>query len=794
MNQKVLDTLEFHKITEALAGYASSELGKIKCQKLKPLESLSEVEIYQQQTEDGVKRLLSNGNISFYGNNTVKIAISRLEKGAILGAGELLTVAKLLENTGRVKSYGKRDDDALRDSLDDLFEVLCPITDLLKDINRCIIAEDEISDDASSELKSIRRQKKVINDRIHTQLSKMVSDTYRTYLQDAVITVRDGRYCIPVKAEYKSSVPGMIHDQSSSASTFFIEPAAIVNLNNDLRQLDIEEDKEIQRILAELSQRCTDQVHLLKNNLTHLVTLDFIFARADLAIHQKASRPVFNDRYYINLKKARHPLLDAKSVVPIDVSIGDSYDLLIVTGPNTGGKTVSLKTIGLLTVMGQAGLHIPASDHSELSVFREVYADIGDEQSISQSLSTFSSHMKRIVYILKHADKDCLCLFDELGAGTDPTEGAALAIAILSTLHEQGIRTMATTHYSELKIFALREEGVENASCEFDVDSLKPTYRLMIGVPGKSNAFAISKRLGLRNDIINRARQQLDEEDESFEDVIAGLEKNRRVIEDEQRQIEKYKHDIETLKLTYEERKNKIEDSREKILEKAREEAAEILREAKETADEAIRNIQKYGRMEGIKDMESERQALGRKIKENTSSKGINNLNIPRKEYKASDFALGANVRIISLNLKGVVNTLPDSKGNLFVMCGIMRTKTNIKDLEILPEETVRALDKKANKNKIAAHRSGGMSKASSMSAEIKLLGLTVDEAIVELDKYLDDAYMSNLPSVRVVHGKGTGALRNAVGQHLKKISYVKSFRLAEYGEGDAGVTIVEFK
>lgn len=793
MNQKVLDTLEFNRITEVLSHYASSELGKIKCQKLKPMDNLTDIEMYQQQTDDALKRLLSNGNISFYGNNAIKQAISRLEKGAILGAGELLMVGKLLENTNRVKSYGKKDEDSLRDSLDDYFEVLSPIADLLRDINRCIISEDEISDDASSELRSIRRQKKVINDRIHTQLSKMVSDTYRNYLQDAVVTVRDGRYCIPVKAEYKSSVPGMIHDQSSSASTFFIEPSAIVNLNNDLRQLDIEEDKEIQRILADLSERCTDKVHLLKNNLTHLVTLDFAFARADLAIHQKASRPVFNDKYYIDLKKARHPLLDAKEVVPIDVSLGGDYDLLIVTGPNTGGKTVSLKTVGLLTIMGQSGLFIPASDHSQLSVFKEVYADIGDEQSIAQSLSTFSSHMKRIVYILKHAGRDCLCLFDELGAGTDPTEGAALAIAILSTLHDQGIRTMATTHYSELKIFALREEGVENASCEFDVNSLKPTYRLMVGIPGKSNAFAISRRLGLRNEIIQRAKQQLDEEDESFEDVIANLEKNRRTIEDEQRQIEKYKHDIETLKLTYEERKNKIEQSREKILEKARQEANDILKEAKETADEAIRNIQKYGRMQGIKDMEDIRQGLGKKIKDNTQTR-IGESAVTKKEYKSEDFKLGMTVKIVSLNLTGTVNTLPDSKGNLFVMCGIMRTKTNIKDLDIIPEEVIAAKKAKQDKKKVTASRSGSMSKAASMSAEIKLLGMTVDEALHELDKYLDDAYLSSLSTVRVVHGKGTGALRNAVANHLKKISYVKSFRLAEYGEGDAGVTIVEFK
>lgn len=794
MNQKVLLTLEFNKITELLSSYASTELGKKRCQKLKPMDNLSDIETAQQQTEDAYKRLLSNGNISFYGNELIRSAISRLEKGSILSAAELLTIAKLLENTSRVKSYGKRDDDIARDSLDDFFEVLVPMADILREINRCIISEDEISDDASSELRTIRHKKKSINDKIHTQLSRMVSDTYRTYLQDAVITMRDGRYCIPVKAEHKSNVPGMIHDQSSSASTFFIEPAAIVNLNNDLRQLDIEEDKEIQRILTNLSERCFDHAHVLKSNLTQLITLDVIFAKANLAIKQKASRPEFNDRYYINLKKARHPLLDPKTVVPIDISLGDSYDLLIVTGPNTGGKTVSLKTIGLLTLMGQSGLHIPAADHSELSVFREVYSDIGDEQSIEQSLSTFSSHMKRIVYILKHADIDCLCLFDELGAGTDPTEGAALAISILSTLHDQGIRTMATTHYSELKVFALREAGVENASCEFDVDSLKPTYRLMIGIPGKSNAFAISRRLGLRKEIIDRAKLQLDKQDEDFEDVISNLQKNRKVIEDEQRQIEKYRHDIETLKNTYEQRKAKLDESREEILKQAKIEADEILRDAKETADEAIRNIQKYGNAAGnIKSMEQERQRLGKKIKENSPASTVTTA-APSRSYKPSDFKLGESVRIVSLNLKGTVNTLPDSKGNLFVMCGIMRTKTNINDLEIIQDDFSGPSINKAFNKGATVTRHGGMSKAATMSSEIKLLGMTVDEAISALDKYLDDAYLSSLPSVRVVHGKGTGALRNAVNAHLRKISYVKNYHLAEYGEGDAGVTIVEFK
>lgn len=796
MNQKVLETLEFNKITEQLAQHASSDLGKIMCRKLKPIDDIIEIDLMQQQTEDALKRLLTNGNISFYGNDTIKAAISRLDKGSTLSAAELLTVARLLDNTQRVKSYGKRDDDIERDSLDDFFEVLAPLSDIAREINRCILDENEISDDASSNLRSIRRQKKVVNDKIHTQLSKMVADTYRTYLQDSVVTMRDGRYCIPVKAEYKSSVPGMIHDQSASASTFFIEPAAIVNLNNDLKQLDIEEEKEIQVILSTLSGKCLGEVPNLKSNLKQLTTLDFIFARGNLAIKQKASRPEYNDRHYINLKKARHPLLDPKTVVPIDVYLGDEFDLLIVTGPNTGGKTVSLKTVGLLTVMGQAGLHIPASDHSQLSVFREVYADIGDEQSIEQSLSTFSSHMKRIVYILKHADEDCLCLFDELGAGTDPTEGAALAIAILSTLHEQGIRTMATTHYSEIKIFALQQSGVENACCEFDINSLKPTYRLMIGIPGKSNAFAISQKLGLKKEIIDRAKAQLDESDESFEEVIAGLEKNKRTLEDEQRQIEKYRHDIEVLKDTYEQRKDKLDQSREKILEQARIEADEILREAKETADEAIRNVMKYGSSgSDMRLMESERQKLGQKIKDNRSAIQVPEAATQKKKYSPSDFKLGESVKINSMNLKGTVNSVPDAKGNLFVMCGVMRIKTNIKDLDIIPTDDIIG---PGVKSKVLSGsgviRKGSIAKAASTSAEIKLLGLDVADALFELEKFLDDAYLASLPSVRIVHGKGTGALRSAVNNYLKKDPHIKGFRLAEYGEGDAGVTIAEFK
>ena len=785
---KNLTTLEYNKIIETVAEHASTELGKKKVTSLLPAVSLFDIEQSQTNTEDALKRILSDGSISFTARYDMIESVSRLRKGSNLGTAELLGMALLLENTLRVRSYGKRDESSA-DSLSDMFEVLAPLSPLCKDIRRCILSEDEIADDASSELRAIRRKQKSVNDRIHTQLSKMVSDTYRTYLQDAVITMRDGRYCIPVKSEYKGSVPGMIHDQSQSSSTFFIEPAAVVSLNNDLRQLELEESAEIEKILASLSEQCRENTDEIESNINIISELDFIFAKASYAISTNASRPVYNEDGIIRLKKARHPLLPAKEAVPINVTLGDEYDLLIVTGPNTGGKTVSLKTVGLLCLMGQAGLHIPASDKSELSVFDEVYADIGDEQSIEQSLSTFSSHMKNIVTILKHADKKSLCLFDELGAGTDPTEGAALAISILDTIHSKGIRCMATTHYSELKIYALNTPGVENAGCEFDVESLKPTYRLLTGIPGKSNAFAISSKLGLDEAIIKKARAQISENDSSFEDVIARLEKDRVTIEENRRQAENYRHDIEVLKNTYEQRKEKIAEQKERILEEARQEAREILKNAKDLADSVIRDINKGGGGD-IRSLEEGRSALRKAMNDNASSiKEKKTSSAPK--HKASDFSIGCDVRIISMDLTGHVHTKPDQKGNLVVQCGIMNINTNISDLEMIESK-----DNKSGKEfaKKFASSKGTLSKASSISSEINLIGLTVDEAIAQLDKYLDDAYLSHLSSVRIVHGKGTGTLRSAVTQYLKKVKYVGNYRAGEFGEGDAGVTIVEFK
>ena len=796
MNEKSLRILEYNKIIEMLSSKAHSKAGKLLCDGLKPIDNLNEVISSLQNTDDALKRLLRNGNISFAGNKDIRQSLLRLKKGSSLNALELLLICDLLEASSRVKSYLKKEHpDDEDDSLDKYYAMLEPLTKHSLEIRRCIISEDEIADDASSELKAIRRHIKGTNDKIHSELTRMVNTTYRTYLQDAVITMRDGRYCIPVKAEYKSNVPGMVHDQSGSQSTFFIEPAAIVNLNNELKQLSIDEEREIQVILAKLSSDLSDHLDEIMTDSEVLTILDFIFAKANLALDMNATRPLYNVFGHVNLKKARHPLLDKNKVVPIDIKLGYDFDLLIITGPNTGGKTVALKTIGLLSLMGQAGLFIPAKDASELSIFDNIYADIGDEQSIEQSLSTFSSHMKNIVEILHEADEKSLCLFDELGAGTDPIEGAALAISVLSDLHARKVRSVATTHYSELKVYALQEEGVENACCEFDVDTLRPTYRLLIGIAGKSNAFAISSKLGLPSYIIDDAKSRISKKDESFEDVLTELENNRVIIENEKAEIEKLKREIELLKKDYENRQKKLLESKDKIIREATEEAREILQDAKNTADIAIRDLMKKENRGDIRSMERNRTKLREKIDNTNSKVSITSSTVNKKKNKPSDFKLGEDVRIISLNMEGTINSLPDSKGNLYVLCGIMRMQAKMDDIEFIDKPDIIVKDMKFKSGDLSkkSHQKS-LSKASSISMEINLLGKMVDEAIAELDKYLDDAYLSHLSSVRIVHGKGTGALRNAVHNYLKNVSYVSSYRLAEYGEGDAGVTIVEFK
>ncbi|GMU14584.1 endonuclease MutS2 [Waltera acetigignens] len=793
MNTKVLTTLEYNKIIDLLTEKADSEPGKKLCRDLVPSTDLSAIRTAQRETKDALARLFRIGSTSFGSNRDLGFSIRSLEIGSSLSMSELLKLASFLDNVSRIKTYGKKErEDLPNDSLDAYFEGLTPMTQLANEINRCILSEEEMADDASPRLKSIRRSKLSTNEKIHSQLTSMVNGAYRTFLQDAVITMRDNRYCIPVKAEYKSQVNGMVHDQSSTGSTFFIEPAAVVNLNNQLKELDLQEQEEIEVILGDLSSQAAVHTSELAADQKIMTTLDFIFAKAKLAMEQNATEPIFNTEHYIQIRKGRHPLLDKKKAVPIDVRLGKDFDLLVITGPNTGGKTVSLKTVGLFTLMGQAGLHIPALDRSELSIFSEVYADIGDEQSIEQSLSTFSSHMTRVVHILQHADADSMCLFDELGAGTDPTEGAALAIAILNYLHDRGIRTMATTHYSELKIYALSTNFVENACCEFDVETLRPTYRLLIGIPGKSNAFAISSKLGLSDEIINAAKEQISKEDESFEDVIADLEQSRVTIEKEQQEIAEYKERIRTLQEQLQKKNEKIDQAKDKILRDANEKARAILQEAKDVADETIRDFNKAGASADIKELEKKRQKVRDKINEkngklalgNNQKKPANQKTVDPKKLKKGD-----SVKIISMNLKGIVNTLPDARGNLFVQCGIMRMQTNINDLVPVKEETITAPAlQRTNTGKLK------MSKSFSVSSEINLLGCTVDEAIAKLDKYLDDAYLAHLPSVRVVHGKGTGALRSAVQSHLKRLKYVKEYRLGEYGEGDAGVTIVTFK
>ncbi len=791
MNKKTLLKLEYNKIIELLTEHASSEIGKKRCRALTPMIDLEEINIAEEQTSAAFSRIVKKGRLSFSGCHSVEDSMMRLEIGATLGSGELLCICKLCEAANRAKSYGRHETvDEQADCLDAYFEQLSPLTPLTTEIRRCILSEDEISDDASSSLRHIRKSMNMINDKVHSTLNGLVNGSLRSYLQDTIITMRGDRYCIPVKAEYRSQVNGLIHDQSSTGSTLFIEPMAIVKLNNDLKELYAKEQEEIQVILARLSVETASFIEEIRTNYRILGELDFIFAKGGLALSMNASRPIFNTNGYIHIREGRHPLLNKKTVVPITVTLGGEFDLLIITGPNTGGKTVSLKTVGLFTLMGQAGLHIPALDRSELAVFENVYADIGDEQSIEQSLSTFSSHMTNIVSFLQEVNEHSLVLFDELGAGTDPTEGAALATAILSHLHDRGIRTMATTHYSELKVFALSTNGVENACCEFDIETLRPTYHLLIGVPGKSNAFAISSKLGLPDYIIESAKTHLSEQDESFEDLLTDLETSRRTIEKEQAEIAAYKREAELLKKELHKKQEKLEERKERIIKEANEKANAILREAKEVADETMKQFRKFGKENiSVADMERERERLRQKISKTQS--GITpSQTKPKKQHKASDFRLGESVKVHSLNLTGTVSSLPDAKGNLYVQMGILRSQVHMSDLEII-EEPMTITAKQMHRTSTGKMK---MSKSMNISTEINLLGKTVDEAIAELDKYLDDAYLSHLNQVRIVHGKGTGALRAGVHNYLKRQKHVKSYRLGALGEGDAGVTIVEFK
>ncbi|NLJ90581.1 MAG: endonuclease MutS2 [Clostridiales bacterium] len=794
MNEKALRTLEFNKIIDILASLAGSSMGKDLCRNLKPSNDIDEIRKGQEETTDALSRLFRKGSCSFRGVYDIRPSLKRLEIGASLSAKELLQVASVLDTSLRVRSYGisaENEEDIGEDSLSYYFSSLEPLSFIKKEITRCIIGENEIADDASPGLKHIRRSINNAHNKIQEQLNKiMIAASNKNILQDNIITMRGGRYCLPVKQEYRSHLPGMIHDQSSTGSTVFIEPMAIVKLNNEIKELTLKEQEEIERILASLSNMVSEYTDTIATNLRTLVLLDYIFAKANLSKTMKGVEPEFNEDRIIDIKKARHPLIDPKVVVPINISLGEDFNMLIITGPNTGGKTVSLKTVGLFTLMGQAGLHIPASQGSRLGIFDEVYADIGDEQSIEQSLSTFSSHMTNIVSILENANYNSLVLFDELGAGTDPTEGAALAMSILDYCHNKDIRTMATTHYSELKVYALSTPRVSNAACEFDITTLRPTYRLLIGVPGKSNAFAISKRLGLSDAIINNAQEKIDSEDKSFEELLADLENKRIAIEKAEEEIKEHKKEIERLRASLEAKHKEIEHNKKRILDAAKEEARNLLQEAKDYADETIKKYNKWSNSSGFnKEMEKERGELRNKLSKLTPKNTIGEERQPRKKHKASDFHLGDDVYVISLGLNGIVTSLPNEKGDLFVQMGILSSKVNISDLELVKEPSNKA-------SKSAQVRTGKlkMSKVSTISPEINLIGKRVDQALVDLDKYLDDAYLSHLKEVRIIHGKGTGALRDAVHSHLRKSKYVKSYRLGEFGEGDAGVTIAEFK
>ena len=789
MNKKVLKTLEYDKIIDMLVEEADSALGKDSARRLRPSSDRGEIVAMQAETSHALTRLFHHGALSFHGLTDIRPSLVPLAKGGTLGAGELLRIGALLEAAKRAVEFDKKDEET--DFLSGRFNGLQTFPEIRREISRCILSEDEISDDASSELKRIRRAMKTTNDKIREQLSVTVNSS-RDMLRDNIVTMRNGRYCLPVKQQYKSAFQGMIHDQSSTGSTFFIEPMAIVKLNNDLAELAMKEQDEIERILASISSICAPETEGLERDVILLAELDFIFAKAKLSKKMQGSEPIFDDDY-IEIKKGRHPLIPRDRVVPIDVTLGKDYRLLIITGPNTGGKTVSLKTVGLFTLMGQAGLHIPAFDGSHLRVFHEVYADIGDEQSIEQSLSTFSSHMTNTVSILKRADKNTLALFDELGAGTDPVEGAALAISILDNLLQRNVTAMATTHYSELKIYALSTDQVENASCEFDVESLQPTYRLLIGVPGKSNAFAISSKLGISDDIIEKAKSLVDEDAKSFEDVVTGLESTRKELEEERAKAAAYREEIERQKKKLAEKNERIDKAKEKILRRANEEANEILQKAKDMADDSIRKYNKWmdGGKGNVSDMERQRSAIREQLKK-TGEKLATKQKGNRPKTAPGKLSIGDLVMVHSMGVKGTVMSLPNAKGKCFVQMGIMRSEVNADDLELLEEETLQ------NRKEQLRERSGAgkikMMKSLQVSSSINLIGKTVDEAIALLDKYLDDAYLAKLHQITIIHGVGTGALRNAVQAHLKKSKYIKTYRMGEYGEGGYGVTVAEFK
>ena len=803
MNEKALRILEYTKIIDMLSEQAASDMGKELCRKLTPMTDIEAIRKAQRETSDALFRIVKKGGVSFSGLKDVGMSLKRLEIGASLSMSELLALSSMLSTANRVKTYGRREtDDDSRDCLDTMFEAIEPLTALNREINRCIISDEEMADDASAKLKDIRRHIRIANDKIHSELNSMVGGQ-RTYLQDAVVTTRAGRYCIPVKAEYRSQVPGMIHDQSSSGSTLFIEPMAVVKLNNELRELELKEIEEINVILASLSEQAAQYIDSLHADLKVLTQLDFIFARANLSKRYNGSEPIMNENGYINIKKGRHPLIDAKKVIPIDVYLGKDFNLLVITGPNTGGKTVTLKTIGLFTLMGQAGLHIPAFDGSELSVFNEVFADIGDEQSIEQSLSTFSGHMKKITGILELAMPHTLVLLDELGAGTDPAEGAALAVAIIEELRRRGVLLMATTHYAELKVFALETKGVVNASCEFDLETLRPTYKLSVGVPGKSNAFLISEKLGIPERVIEAAQQHLSAEDKRLDAVLGQLDDLKLQLKASQDEVEGLKNEAAHQLDAARQKRDELIQQGENELEAARAKARALAQEVESKAyaltdelrqiqkDERMSTQQKAQRAREIAKKESEKLFMGTEVVHNPVKEFV-----PLKEVK-----VGQEVCIAELNQLATVLSLPDKNGDVLVRAGIIKTKVPLKGLkqpEKLVKETKPQTKAQQRYSRLTgdANRPNGRVERVQRTAkmECNLLGLTVDEALPEVDSFIDRAILNGQTVVYLIHGNGTGALRTAIHKHLRGNRMVKSFRLGRYGEGESGVTVVELK
>lgn len=790
--EKTLRTLEYHKVVEILLEKAESNLGKERIKGIEPLIDIEEIEYLQRQTEEAYSLLIKRGTPPLYGIHSVAPEVRRAEIGGSLTPGGLLRIADSLRVSRNLKTYireTREDKDFNYPIIEGMINNLSSFKAIEDEINNAIISENEIADSASPALRSIRRQIVNKNEAVRDKLSSIVSSqSNKKYLQDSIVTMREGRYVIPVKSENKGNIPGLVHDMSGSGATLFIEPMAVVQLNNELRELELKEREEIERILMVLSNLVAEEAEAIANNQEILQELDFIFAKGKLALEMRATRPKLNQRGYINIKKGRHPLLKVDKIVPIDIYIGHDFTSLVITGPNTGGKTVTLKTVGLLTLMAQSGLHIPADFNSEIAVFNQIFADIGDEQSIEQSLSTFSSHMVNIVDILANVGYNSLILFDELGAGTDPTEGAALAMSILDHLLKLNVRTIATTHYSQLKLYALTTENVKNASVEFDIETLSPTYNLLIGVPGKSNAFEISKRLGLKEHIIDYARNLISKENVEFEDVLQAMEKDRLAIEANKIEAEKYRIEVEKLKEDLAREKEKTKESREKTLQKAKEEARNILKAAKEDADSIIEGLKSLSieiEKENNRKIQEARETLGTKLKEAEKKASPSIFNIKSRK-PPKNLKVGETVEVITFNQKGVVLEEPDENQNVKVQVGIMKISTHISTLRRAESEEIRKVHG-STKNILS-------SKSRSVKAEIDLRGKNLDEAFLELDKYLDDAYMAGLKEISIIHGKGTGVLRDGIQGYLKSHRHVKARRLGKYGEGGDGVTIVEIK